>query len=116
MWTKVWTRGLATFGLLLVNATISLAQEPAPVPPVADAPQAESDWPGSFSLAGSKTRFAIGGFAQLDVIHDDDAIGSPGLFITATIPTDGGTWVRRISGLSTEHPSIGSLPGPIIRP
>jgi len=91
LWTKVWTRGLATFGLLLVNATISLAQEPAPVPPVADDQQAESDWPGSFGLAGSKTRFAIGGFAQLDVIHDDDAIGSPGQFITATIPTDGGT-------------------------
>ncbi len=91
--TKVWTRGLATIGLLLINAAISLAQEqePAPEPPVADAQQAESDWPGSFSLFGSKTRFAIGGFAQLDVIYDDNAIGAPCQFITATIPTDGGT-------------------------
>ena len=57
----------------------------------ADDSQAEPDWPGSFGLLGSETRMAIGGFVQLDVIHDTDAIGAPCQFITGTIPTDGGT-------------------------
>ena len=34
-----------------------------------------------------KTRFKIGGFAQLDVIHDTDAIASKAQFITSTIVT-----------------------------
>ena len=45
------------------------------------------DWPGSFGVDGLNTRFAIGGFAQLDVIHDTDAIGADCQFITSTIVT-----------------------------
>lgn len=57
----------------------------------ADDSQAKPAWPGSFDLFGSDTRMALGGFVQLDVIHDTDAIGAPCQFITGTIPTDGGT-------------------------
>ncbi|MGB5161768.1 MAG: hypothetical protein WBP10_17475 [Thermoanaerobaculia bacterium] len=64
-----------------------------------DKPQeAESDWPGSFSLFGSQTRLAVGGFAQLDVIYDSNAIGAPCQFITGTIPTDGGTLAEGADG------------------
>ena len=44
-------------------------------------------WPGSFGVEGLSTRFAIGGFAQLDVIHDTDAIEAQCQFITSTIVT-----------------------------
>ena len=72
---------------------------PAPVTATAkDQTEAEPDWPGSFSLFGSKTRLAVGGYVQLDVIHDSDAIGSPCQFITSTIPTDGGTMVQGADG------------------
>jgi cell division protein FtsB len=66
--------------------------------PVAESQQQEAAWPGSFGLFGSSTRLAIGGFARLDVIHDDDAIGAPCQFITATIPTDGGSMVNGAGG------------------
>jgi hypothetical protein len=46
----------------------------------------------------TKTRLAVGGFAQLDVIHDTDAIGAPCQFITGTIPTDGGTLEEGANG------------------
>ena len=74
---------LALAGLLL-GAGVGLAAEP--------------DWPGSVSLFGTETRFAIGGYVQLDVIHDTDAIGSPCNFVTATIPTDGGTLAQGSDG------------------
>lgn len=79
--------------------TSQSASEAAALPPAApEVPAAEPDWPGSFSLFGSKTRLAVGGFVQLDVIHDSDAIGSPCQFITSTIPTDGGTMVQGADG------------------
>ena len=56
-----------------------------------DPPDVEPDWPGSFRLFDSETRLAVGGFVQLDLIHDTDAIGAPCQFISGTIPTDGGT-------------------------
>ncbi len=65
------------FTLLLVGSSIVVADEP--------------EWDGSFSLAGSDTRFAIGGFAQLDVIYDTDAIDTRCEFVTSAIATDGGT-------------------------
>jgi hypothetical protein len=74
---------LALAGLLL-GAGVGLAAEP--------------DWPGSISLFGTETRLAIGGFVQLDVIHDTDAIGAPCQFITGTIPTDGGTLEEGANG------------------
>ncbi len=45
------------------------------------------EWPGSLGLAGSNTRLKIGGFAQLDVIHDSDAIATPCEFVTSAIVT-----------------------------
>ena len=45
------------------------------------------EWKGSFKVEGVNTRFKIGGFVELDVIHDTDAIGSKGQFITSTIVT-----------------------------
>ena len=45
------------------------------------------DWKGSFGVDGLNTRFKIGGFAELDVIHDTDAIASKGQFVTSTIAT-----------------------------
>jgi hypothetical protein len=65
------------FTLFLVSSPIVVADEP--------------DWDGSFSLSGSETRFAIGGFAQLDLIYDTDAIDTRCEFVTSAIPTDGGT-------------------------
>ena len=45
------------------------------------------EWKGSFGVEGINTRFRIGGFAELDVIHDTDAIASKGQFVTSTIVT-----------------------------
>lgn len=81
------------------SAPTSGQDAPAPVTATAkDKTETEPDWPGSFSLFGSKTRLAVGGYAQLDVIYDSDAIGSPCQFITSTIPTDGGTMVQGADG------------------
>lgn len=80
------------------DAGVPAAEAAAPQPAAPDAPAAEPDWPGSFSLFGAKTRLAVGGFAQLDVIYDSDAIGSRCQFITSTIPTDGGTMVQGADG------------------
>ena len=48
-------------------------------------------WPGSFTVQDSDTRIRTGGFLQLDIIHDSDAIQSKGQFITDAIPTGGGS-------------------------
>jgi hypothetical protein len=45
------------------------------------------EWKGSFAVEKLNTRFKIGGFVQLDVLHDTDAISSEAQFITSTIPT-----------------------------
>ena len=47
----------------------------------------DEEWEGSFGVEGIATRFKIGGFAELDVIHDTDAIASKGQFVTSTIAT-----------------------------
>lgn len=81
----------------LVKAERQPAATPAPAqaaaPKTAAVPkaakQAEEDWPGSFAVAGSKTRMALGGFAELDLIHDTGAITSPADFVTADIVTRG---------------------------
>jgi hypothetical protein len=49
----------------------------------------DEEWKGSFGVKGANTRMKIGGFAELDVIHDTDAIASKGQFVTSTIATDG---------------------------
>lgn len=56
-----------------------------------DDTQAHDDWVGSFAVEGTDTRIRIGGFLELDVIHDSDAIQSKGQFITQTIPTRNAT-------------------------
>ena len=45
------------------------------------------EWEGSFAVEKLNTRFKIGGFAELDVIHDTDAIASKAQFVTSTIVT-----------------------------
>jgi len=50
-----------------------------------DDAQPHEDWSGSFGLEGLDTRFKIGGFVELDAIHDNNAIGSKGQFVTSTI-------------------------------
>ncbi|MGB5573033.1 MAG: hypothetical protein WBO69_06620, partial [Thermoanaerobaculia bacterium] len=88
LYSKPATVAAVALSLLVLGTTVASATESQP----SDKPQeAEPDWPGSFSLFGSQTRLAVGGFVQLDVIYDSDAIGAPCQFITATIPTDGGT-------------------------
>ena len=52
-----------------------------------DKEQIHEEWEGSFAVEGIDTRFKIGGFAELDVIHDTDAIASKGQFVTSTIAT-----------------------------
>ena len=52
-----------------------------------DKEQTHEEWKGSFAVEGMDTRFKIGGFAELDVIHDTDAIASKGQFVTSTIAT-----------------------------
>ena len=56
-----------------------------------EARELEVDWPGSFDVYGSKTRFKISGFVELDVSHDNHAIGSPTAFVTSAIATRDGT-------------------------
>jgi len=51
----------------------------------------QGPWTGSFDLKGVKTRFAIGGFAQLDVIYDSGAITNQTEFVTANIVTRNAT-------------------------
>jgi hypothetical protein len=45
--------------------------------------------PGWWSIPKTSTRFKLGGYVKLDVIHDFDPIGSPDYFDVSTIPTDG---------------------------
>jgi hypothetical protein len=61
-----------------------------------DRDQPHEDWKGSFGVKWLDTRFKIGGFAELDVIHDTDAIASKGQFITSTIET--GDDATKVSG------------------
>lgn len=60
--------------------------------------EVKPDWPGSSSLFGSKTQFAVGGFVKLDLIHDTDAINTRCDFVTSAIPTNGGTMVEGADG------------------
>jgi len=54
--------------------------------------QEPPDWPGSFAVADSETRFKIGGFAELDFIYDSDEITTRCEFVTSAITTgDGNT-------------------------
>ena len=56
------------------------------------------EWDGSFGVEALDTRFKIGGFAELDVIHDSDAIGTPGEFVTAAIVTGDATKAEGADG------------------
>jgi len=56
-----------------------------------DKEQPHEDWQGSFGVEGLDTWFKIGGFVELDVIHDTDAIGTPGDFVTSAIVTGDAT-------------------------
>ena len=56
-----------------------------------DDDQPLDEWQGSFSLTDTNTRIKVGGFLELDVIHDTDAIRSKGQFIPSDIPTRNAT-------------------------
>jgi DcaP outer membrane protein len=56
-----------------------------------DDDQSLDAWNGSFALNDSDIRIRIGGFLELDVIHDNNAIQSKGQFIADTIPTRNAT-------------------------
>ena len=56
-----------------------------------DDAQQLDDWQGSFAITGTDTRIKIGGFMQLDVIHDTNAIESKGQFIPGSIITRNAT-------------------------
>ncbi len=56
-----------------------------------DDAQPHDDWQGSFKVEGTDTRIKIGGFLELDVIHDTSAIQSKGQFINDTIVTRNAT-------------------------
>jgi len=65
-----------------------------------EAQEAEVNWPGSFDVFGSKTRFKISGFAELDVTHDNHAIASPTAFVTSAIATRDGTPAEGSDGIT----------------
>ena len=50
---------------------------------------AREEWPGSFSVLGSDTRFKISGFTELDVIHDTNNVATPTALVTQAIQTRG---------------------------
>jgi len=50
---------------------------------------AQEQWPGSFGVPGTDTRMKIGGFAELDVVHDTNDVGTPTAFLTQAIRTRG---------------------------
>jgi hypothetical protein len=60
------------------------------------------DWKGSFGVEGLDTRFKIGGFVELDVIHDTDAIATPGEFVTSAIVTRDATKAEGSDGLQRQ--------------
>jgi hypothetical protein len=45
--------------------------------------------PGWWAIPKTSTRFKIGGYVKLDLIHDFNPIGSPDYFDVSSIPTDG---------------------------
>jgi len=59
---------------------------------------AQEDWPGSFGLLGTDTRVKISGFAELDIIHDTDAILTPDAFVTSAIVTRDATAAQGSDG------------------
>ncbi len=63
-----------------------------------DSDQTHDKWEGSFGVTGLDTRFKIGGFVELDVIHDTDAIAAKGQFVTSTIATRGATKTQGADG------------------
>lgn len=65
---------------------------------IRDDNQPLDDWQNSFALDDSDTRIKLGGFIELDIIHDNDAILSKGQFIADTIPTRNVTAVDGAEG------------------
>jgi len=59
---------------------------------------AQQDWPGSISLLGSDTRIKVSGFAEIDIIHDTDAILTPDAFVTSAIVTRDATPAQGADG------------------
>ncbi|SHG13682.1 hypothetical protein SAMN04487965_3382 [Microbulbifer donghaiensis] len=87
---------------LLAAALPIFASESKRVPPYEGLEEtiagAKADWPGSIPLPGSATRIRISGFAELNVIHDTDAILTPGDFVTSDIVTADATAAEGADG------------------
>lgn len=66
-----------------------------------DDAQPLENWEGSFALSDSKTRIRTGGFLELDVIYDTNAILSKGQFIPDTIVTRNPTKKQGSDGQSS---------------
>ncbi len=62
----------------------------------------DESFPNSIPIPGTKTRFAVGGYAKLDFIHDFDYVGDKYEFELATIPVEG-TQEASLGGLTTAH-------------
>jgi len=60
--------------------------------------QPDEEWKGSFALKGLDTRFKLGGFVQLNAIHDTHAITTPGEFVTSAIVTGNATKAQGADG------------------
>ncbi|HKU39614.1 MAG TPA: DcaP family trimeric outer membrane transporter, partial [Polyangiales bacterium] len=52
---------------------------------------AELAWPGSIAIPGTSSRLKISGFAELDVMYDNNAILTPTSFVTSAIVTHDAT-------------------------
>jgi len=63
-----------------------------------DSAQPHEEWRGSFALKGLDTRFKLGGFVQLNAIHDTRAITTPGEFVTSAIVTGNATKAQGADG------------------
>jgi len=49
----------------------------------------KEEWPGFYRVPGTNTQFKIGGFAELDIIHDTNDVQTPSAFVTQAIRTRG---------------------------
>ena len=56
------------------------------------------EWPGSFGVSGIDTRFKISGFAEIDILYDNDAIATPSAFVTSAILTRNATAAQGTAG------------------
>jgi len=47
----------------------------------------KDEWPGFYRVPGTNTQFKIGGFVELDLLHDTDDVYTPSALVTSAIVT-----------------------------